>query len=59
MSTIEQTQPMSEIVQDYRKRLMVFGGRASGQLAAHIGRNLQVEAGSTIVTPASMWRSRI
>ena len=45
MSTIEQTQPMSEIVQDYRKRLMVFGGRASGELAAHIGRNLQVELG--------------
>jgi ribose-phosphate pyrophosphokinase len=36
---------MSEIVQDYRKRLMVFGGRASGELAAHIGRNLQVELG--------------
>jgi ribose-phosphate pyrophosphokinase len=45
VSTIEQTQPMSEIVQDYRKRLMVFGGRASGELAAHIGRNLQVELG--------------
>jgi ribose-phosphate pyrophosphokinase len=36
---------MSEIVQDYRKRLMVFGGRASGELAANIGRNLQVELG--------------
>ena len=36
MSTIEQTQPMSEIVQDYRKRLMVFGGQASGELASHI-----------------------
>jgi ribose-phosphate pyrophosphokinase len=45
VSTIEQPQPMSEIVQDYRKRLMVFGGRASGELAANIGRNLQVELG--------------
>jgi ribose-phosphate pyrophosphokinase len=45
LSTIEQTQPVTEIVQDYRKRLMVFGGRASGELAAHIGRNLQVELG--------------
>ena len=45
MSTIEQTQPMSEIVQDYRKRLMVFGGRASGELASHISRNIQVELG--------------
>jgi len=45
VSTIEQPQPISEIVQDYRKRLMVFGGRASGQLASSIARNLQVELG--------------
>ncbi len=45
MSTIEQPQPMSEIVQDYRKRLMVFGGRASGELASNIARNLQVDLG--------------
>ena len=45
MSTIEQTQPITEIIQDYRKRLMVFGGRASGELAAHIARNLQVDLG--------------
>ena len=45
MSTIEQTQPITEISQDYRKRLMVFGGRASGELAAHIARNLQVDLG--------------
>ena len=30
--------PVSSIGQDYRKRLMVFGGRASGTLAAKIGR---------------------
>ncbi|HEY3192351.1 MAG TPA: ribose-phosphate pyrophosphokinase-like domain-containing protein, partial [Solirubrobacterales bacterium] len=45
MSTIEQTQPITEITQDYRKRLMVFGGRASGELASHIARNLQVDLG--------------
>jgi ribose-phosphate pyrophosphokinase len=42
VSTIEQPQPISEIVQDYRKRLMVFGGRASGELASNIARHLQV-----------------
>ncbi len=45
MSTIEQPQPMSEIVQDYRKRLMVFGGRASGELASNIARHLAVDLG--------------
>jgi ribose-phosphate pyrophosphokinase len=45
LSTIEQTQPITEITQDYRKRLMVFGGRASGELASHIARNLQVDLG--------------
>ena len=45
MSTIEQTQPMTDIVQDYQKRLMVFGGRASEELAARIARNLQVDLG--------------
>jgi len=45
VSTIEQPQPITEIVQDYRKRLMVFGGRASGELASHIARNLQVDLG--------------
>ena len=45
MSTIEQPQPITEIVQDYRKRLMVFGGRASGELASNIARNLEVDLG--------------
>jgi ribose-phosphate pyrophosphokinase len=45
VSTIEQPQPMSEIVQDYRKRLMVFGGRASGGLASSIARHLAVDLG--------------
>src|SRR5262249_56441204 len=44
-TTIEQTRPMTEIVRDYRKRLMVFGGRASGELASNIARNLQVDLG--------------
>jgi ribose-phosphate pyrophosphokinase len=46
VSTIEE-QPRSAtaIPQDYTKRLMVFGGRASGQLAARIAGNLQVDLG--------------
>jgi ribose-phosphate pyrophosphokinase len=36
---------MTDIVQDYRKRLMVFGGRVSGELTSHIARNLQVVPG--------------
>jgi ribose-phosphate pyrophosphokinase len=46
VSTVEQQpQPMTEIVQDYRKRLMVFGGRASGELASNIARHLAVDLG--------------
>jgi ribose-phosphate pyrophosphokinase len=45
VSTIEQTQPLNEIIQDYTKRLMVFGGRASGELASHIARHLDVDLG--------------
>ena len=47
MSTIEQTQaePVTEIVQDYRKRLMVFGGRASMELGGRIASHLEVVPG--------------
>jgi ribose-phosphate pyrophosphokinase len=46
VSTIEaQTQPLSAITQDYTKRLMVFGGRASMDLAAKIAANLNVDLG--------------
>ena len=37
--------PVSSIGQDYRKRLMVFGGRASGSLAAKIAGQLDVDLG--------------
>jgi ribose-phosphate pyrophosphokinase len=37
--------PVSSISQDYRKRLMVFGGRASGELAAKIAQKLDVDLG--------------
>jgi len=37
--------PVSSIGQDYRKRLMVFGGRASGTLAAKIAGQLDVDLG--------------
>jgi ribose-phosphate pyrophosphokinase len=45
LSTVEQTQPVTEIVQDYRKRLMVFGGRASMELSARIAGHLDVMQG--------------
>jgi ribose-phosphate pyrophosphokinase len=47
VSTIEQQrpQPTAEITQDYTKRLMVFGGRASMELAARIAGHLDVEMG--------------
>ena len=38
-------QPHSSIGQDYRKRLMVFGGRASGELAGKIANQLDVDLG--------------
>jgi ribose-phosphate pyrophosphokinase len=44
-SELEQPQPHSSIGQDYRKRLMVFGGRASGELAAKIANQLDVDLG--------------
>ena len=46
MSTIEdRPQAISAITQDYTKRLMVFGGRASMDLAAKISGNLNVDMG--------------
>ena len=48
MSTVEQvpqTQPVRFIPQDYTKRLMVFGGRASMDLAAKIAGKLDVDLG--------------
>jgi ribose-phosphate pyrophosphokinase len=46
MSTIEERpQAISAITQDYMKRLMVFGGRASMDLAAKISGQLDVEMG--------------
>jgi ribose-phosphate pyrophosphokinase len=46
LSTLEeQPQIVSSIPQDYTKRLMVFGGRASGELAARIAQRLDVDLG--------------
>jgi ribose-phosphate pyrophosphokinase len=46
MSTLEERPRLvSSIPQDYTKRLMVFGGRASMELAAKIGGHLGVEIG--------------
>ena len=46
MSTIEESpQSVSTITQDYTKRLMVFGGRASMELAARIAGHLDVDLG--------------
>jgi ribose-phosphate pyrophosphokinase len=43
----DETDPraVTSIQQDYRKRLMVFGGRASGELAAKIANQLDVDLG--------------
>jgi ribose-phosphate pyrophosphokinase len=46
VSTIEERpQAISQITQDYTKRLMVFGGRASMDLAARISNHLDVDLG--------------
>ncbi|MDX6633111.1 MAG: ribose-phosphate pyrophosphokinae [Solirubrobacterales bacterium] len=47
MSTIEEPLPtVTHITQDYSKRLMVFGGRASMELAARIAGKLDVDLGA-------------
>src|ERR671910_3858102 len=47
MSTIEERRELlSHIPQDYTKRLMVFGGRASGELAARIAGKLDLDLGA-------------
>ena len=46
MSTLQEyPQTETAITQDYRKRLMVFGGRASMDLAARIAGKLEVDLG--------------
>jgi ribose-phosphate pyrophosphokinase len=45
IDTGTEVQPVTGITQDYTKRLMVFGGRASMELAAKIGDNLGVDLG--------------
>lgn len=49
MSTIEDIEtaprPATAITQDYSKRLMIFGGRASMELAARIAGHLDVDLG--------------
>ena len=46
MATVEERpQVLSSLVHEYNKRLMVFGGRASGELAAKIAEHLDVDLG--------------
>ena len=47
MSTLEE-QPMSTtaISHDYSKRMMVFGGRSSGELATKIASKLEIDLGN-------------
>jgi ribose-phosphate pyrophosphokinase len=46
LSTVEERPRVdSSIPQDYTKRLMVFGGRASGELAARISGHLNLDVG--------------
>src|SRR5688500_7502728 len=47
MATVEERPQLSSAIpQDYTKRLMVFGGRASMELAARIAEKLDVDLGS-------------
>jgi ribose-phosphate pyrophosphokinase len=47
MATVEeQAQAVSSLVHEYNKRLMVFGGRSSGELAARIAEHLDVDLGA-------------
>jgi ribose-phosphate pyrophosphokinase len=47
VSTIEEPrEALSHIPQDYTKRLMVFGGRGSGELAARIAGRLDLDLGA-------------
>ena len=47
MATLEERpQMVSSIPQDYTKRLMVFGGRCSMELAARIAGKLDVDLGT-------------
>jgi ribose-phosphate pyrophosphokinase len=47
MATVEERpQALSSIVHEYNKKLMVFGGRSSGQLAAKIAEHLNVDLGA-------------
>jgi ribose-phosphate pyrophosphokinase len=47
VSTVEERRELlSHIPQDYTKRLMVFGGRASGELAARIAGKLDLDLGA-------------
>ena len=46
MSTIEEPRPATTAIpHDYSKRLMVFGGRCSMELAAKIARKLDLDLG--------------
>jgi ribose-phosphate pyrophosphokinase len=47
MATVEERpQTLSSLTHEYNKRLMVFGGRSSGELAARIAEHLDVDLGS-------------
>ncbi len=59
MSTLEERPRLvSSIPQDYTKRLMVFGGRASMELAARIARHLDVDVASPTARFTAATRSR-
>ena len=45
LEPLDHPQAHSSIAQDYRKRLMLFGGRSSGELAARIAGQLDVDLG--------------
>ena len=50
MATVEERpKALSSLVHEYNKRLMVFGGRSSGELAARIADHLDVDLGSAVL----------
>jgi ribose-phosphate pyrophosphokinase len=49
LEPLEHPHAISSIAQDYTKRLMVFGGRSSGELAASIANKLDVDLGQVLL----------
>ena len=49
LEPLDHPHAISSIAKDYTKRLMVFGGRSSGELAANIAKQLDVDLGQVLL----------